>query len=158
MNYKEIISSQNRLPSHAPFGAFDTLEQAKTRDNSGSSSFLSLDGLWKYAVYPTVEDVPADWAALSAEQQENLATMPVPSCWEMHGIGKPVYTNMPYPFHRDGQDRSFEVEARKGEFELCASAVPKDNLTLCYYRTFQVPGQAGDSPLWRRGNRFFRGS
>ena len=144
MNYKEIISSQNRLPSHAPFGAFDTLEQAKTRDNSGSSSFLSLDGLWKYAVYPTVEDVPADWAALSAEQQENLATMPVPSCWEMHGIGKPVYTNMPYPFHRDGQDRSFEVEARKGEFELCAPAVPKDNLTLCYYRTFQVPEQWQD--------------
>lgn len=140
MAREEIISSKNRVRMHAPFGAYESLEQAKVGDPSNSRFRLSLDGVWNYAAYPTVEAVPENWHT-PGDEMSKMATMPVPSCWEMHGVGKPVYTNVIYPFARGDHDRSFEVEVEQGRYELSAPQVPKDNLTVCYYRDFQVPAQ-----------------
>ena len=93
MGQREIISSINRREAHTPFGGYETFEQAKARDNSRSQAILPLDGLWPFAAYPAAEDVPAGWASPTGEELADLPTMPVPSCWEMHGVGKPVYTN-----------------------------------------------------------------
>ena len=139
MGQREIISSVNRREAHTPFGGYETFEQAKARDNSQSQAILSLDGLWPFAAYPTAEDVPTGWASPTGEELAALPTMPVPSCWEMHGVGKPVYTNMQYPFYRQGPDKSFEVEVTPGSFDLSAPAVPQENLTVCYYQRFQLP-------------------
>lgn len=138
MRQEEIINSVNRVKMHTPFGAYETLEQAKAMDRESTSLSLCLDGLWKYAVYPAPEAVPQDWTR-PEKGLEDLAAMPVPSSWEMHGVGKPVYTNVIYPFARGEQDRSFEVELERGNYKLNAPLVPKDNLTVCFYREFQLP-------------------
>ena len=135
---QEMIHSKNRVKMHAPFGAYETLEQAKAMDRESSTFYQSLDGLWKYAAYPSPEEVPGDWAC-PEQDLADLNAMPVPSSWEMQGVGKPVYTNVIYPFARGDQDRSFEVELERGRYKLNAPLVPKDNLTLCFYRTFQLP-------------------
>ena len=63
----------------------------------------------------------------------------VPSNWELSGYGKPVYTNIVYPFERKENGSEFEVEIAKGEHVLNAPFVPKENLTGCYRREFEVP-------------------
>ena len=46
MRQEEIINSVNRVKMHAPFGAYETLEQAKAMDRESTRFSLSLDGLW----------------------------------------------------------------------------------------------------------------
>lgn len=134
----EIISSKNRTIMHAPFGAYENMEQAKAHEKGKSKYYINLNGSWKYKVYASPEEITEDWSC-PGELLENMAEMTVPSCQEMQGIDKPVYTNTLYPFYRNGADRSFEVELTEGNYVLNAPHIPKDNLTVCYYRYFQVP-------------------
>lgn len=134
---REMISSRNRERMHTPFGAYESVAQAKARDRKGSPYYVSLNGNWKCAVYCSPGQVPQDWADPEARREE-LREIPVPSCWELQGIGKPVYTNILYPFQCGG-DRSFEVELTKGQYEVSAPKVPEENLTVCYYRSFDLP-------------------
>lgn len=138
LSRKEIISSENRTRMHAPFGAYENMEQAKSHEKGKSKYYMNLNGSWKYAVYASPEEVAGDWSCPGG-RLEKMAEMAIPSCQEMHGVDKPVYTNTLYPFNRDGSDRSFEVELTPNRYELNAPRVPKDNLTVCYYRKFQVP-------------------
>jgi beta-galactosidase/beta-glucuronidase len=48
-------------------------------------------------------------------------TIPVPSNWQMHGYGKPLYTNVAYPFPVDPPH------------------VPYENPVGLYRRAFQIP-------------------
>ena len=134
----EVISSKNRTRMHTPFGAYENMEQAKAHDRGKSKYYINLNGSWKYAVYASTEEIAEDWSC-PGELLGEMAEMPIPSCQEMQGIDKPVYTNTIYPFYRNGDDRSFEVELTQDSYELNAPNIPKDNLTVCYYRTFQVP-------------------
>ena len=110
-----IRSEENRCRMHTPY-AEETPQ-------------LCLNGEWKVRVYDRAEDVPGDWA--SYEPSEDDRTLKVPGCFETQGIGKPIYTNIVYPFIR-GEDHSFEKEVTAGRYELNAPAVPKENLTFCY--------------------------
>lgn len=135
MNRSEIISSVNRAPMHTPFGAYETAEQALTLDRTASKYMVSLNGTWQCGVYETLEQVPEDWY----ENMPQCREIKVPACWEFEGIGKPVYTNIPYPFDRTRGDHSFETEVTPGNYELNAPYIPKENLTVCYYRHFELP-------------------
>lgn len=127
-----ILSSENRAPMHTPFGAYATLEQALNREKQT----ISLNGEWDCVVYESPEAIPSDWAQDPRTESRKIS---VPSCWEFEGIGKPIYTNMLYPFNRSAGDHSFEIEVTPGVYDLNAPLIPKDNLTVCYYRTFTVP-------------------
>lgn len=128
----EIVSSKNRRTMHSPYGAYADLDAAKTM---GASPYkLCLNGEWSYSVFPCPEAVPADWAGADFS---DFAKMPVPSCWELHGIGKPVYTNVIYPFNRE--DKSYEIAVTDELCDLSAPLIPKENLTVCFYRTFTLP-------------------
>ncbi len=123
MRVKTAVRSESgRCRMHSPY-APDTAQ-------------ISLNGEWKVRVFPKAEDVPADWA--SCEPQDPGLTLAVPGCFETQGIGTPIYTNIVYPFIR-GEDHSFEKEVLPGVFELNAPDVPKENLTVCYYRDLLIP-------------------
>lgn len=62
----------------------------------------------------------------------------VPANWEYEGYGKPVYTNMLYPFLRSGGTSHFELELEKGVYELDAPRVPGENPTGCYRTVFTL--------------------
>lgn len=142
MQYKNTwenphITQINRYPMHAPYGVYESVEQALTGDCAASKYVRSLNGLWKFKMYAAPE-----LAEVFYENDFNTvdwADMPVPSNWELQGYGKPVYTNILYPFKRTDGSSHFEMEVAEGVYELQAPMVPEENLTGCYRREFEVP-------------------
>src|SRR5882724_10490131 len=81
---------------------------------------LNLNGSWRFHLSPSLATAPAGFE-LSSFDDSDWASLPVPSNWQMHGYGKPAYTNVPYPFPIDPPD------------------VPSDNPTGSYRLEFTVP-------------------
>ena len=133
----QYITQKNRYPMHTPYGAYETVEQALAGKRNASRFVMDLNGDWKFKMYPSPEAVEAFYE----ENFDHAAwdTIPVPSNWELQGYGKPVYTNMLYPFKREANGEAFEIEITEGTYELNAPYVPEKNLTGCYFRTFEVP-------------------
>ena len=123
---------------HSPYGAYETVEQALTCDRTVSKYVQSLNGTWDFCMYDMPELVAADFMKTDFDASDWQA-IPVPSNWELLGYGKPVYTNIVYPFERKENGSEFEVEIAKGKYVLNAPFVPKENLTGCYRREFEVP-------------------
>ena len=73
--------------------------------------------------------------------------IPVPSNWELHGYGKPVYTNILYPFEKEGVNSHYELEIAKGQMELNAPYIPEKNLTGCYRTTFDIPNDYDEKDI-----------
>ena len=59
----------------------------------GKSEYQLLNGIWRFAFYSRDIDVP--------EIIENWDTIPVPSCWQLHGYECPNYSNINYPYPCD---------------------------------------------------------
>lgn len=126
-----ITADSGRARMHTPFSA-DTPQ-------------LCLNGEWKVRIFETAEEVPADWASYVPADQDR--TLTVPGCFETQGIGKPIYTNIVYPFVPDG-DESYKKEVTAGNFMLNAPQVPKKNLTVCYYREFEIPADWDEKQIF----------
>jgi beta-galactosidase len=61
---------------------------------------LSLNGDWRFHLSPSPSLAPAGIEQASFDDSA-WSTLPVPSNWQMHGHGKPAYTNVRYPFPVD---------------------------------------------------------
>jgi beta-galactosidase/beta-glucuronidase len=119
------VVHRNRLPARAFFFAYPTAEQAVGFERGQSPWFQLLNGTWKFHYALTPAEAPADFAA-PATDVSGWADLPVPSSWQMHGYGRPHYTNVMYPFPVD------------------PPRVPTENPTGSYRREFNVPaGWAG---------------
>ncbi|NUR84791.1 MAG: DUF4981 domain-containing protein [Nonomuraea sp.] len=92
---------------------------------------LELNGDWRFRLSP-VADVPDDFADPGYDDS-GWDTLPVPSHWQLHGHGRPAYTNVSYPFPIDPPH------------------VPDENPTGDYRRAFDLP--AG----WTGGRLRFEG-
>jgi len=79
-----------------------------------------LSGTWAfhYAESPAAAPEGFEKPDFDASGWDRL---PVPSNWQMHGYGKPIYTNVRYPFPVDPPH------------------LPDANQTGCYRRTFTLP-------------------
>ncbi|MCQ2082300.1 MAG: DUF4981 domain-containing protein [Lachnospiraceae bacterium] len=133
----QYITQINRYPMHTPYGAYGSVEEALTCDRNSSSNVMSLNGMWKFHLYDRpdlMENFYEDGFDMSSWDE-----IGVPSNWEYHGYGKPIYTNIIYPFKRKNGVDDFEIESFKGYYELNAPKVPKDNFTGCYHREFDIP-------------------
>ncbi len=109
---------RNRRPPRAHFiprGPDDGLQPLDE-----SSRRLSLNGVWKFHYAATPAETPADFFATEFNDRE-WSALPAPSCWQMHGYGRPHYTNIAYPFPLD------------------PPRVPTENPVGCYRRVFQRP-------------------
>ena len=104
--------SENRLPPRSYYIP------------EGAASCLSLNGVWQFAYFENGDAAtePATWD-----------TIPVPSCWQMHGYGDPNYTNVCYPYPYDPPH------------------VPMINPCGWYQRTFSVPGDGRETVLVLEG-------
>ena len=74
-------TSENRLPPRSYYIP------------GGCSEYTLLNGDWRFAYYSRDIDVP--------HTIENWDTIPVPSCWQIHGYENPNYTNVCYPYPLD---------------------------------------------------------
>jgi beta-galactosidase len=92
---------------------------------------MSLDGQWRFELSPTVEEAPAGFADPGFDDA-GWAQLPVPAHWQLHGYGRPAYTNTRYPFPIDPPH------------------VPTENPTGSYRRTVAVPADwAGERIVLR---------
>lgn len=132
------VTQKNRAAMHFPAGAYENVEQALTCDRNASRFVKSLNGLWKFALFDCPEAVDHHFSEADYDDSA-WDPIPVPSNWELNGYGKPVYTNIAYPFKSAQGRERFEVEMTKGHYELNAPYVPRENLTGCYRRSFEVP-------------------
>jgi beta-galactosidase/beta-glucuronidase len=109
------LMGRGRMSGRAYFFAYPDEKSALTFDRAASPWVQSLNGTWKFHFSPTVAEAPSHDA--DASGWDNLA---VPSSWQMHGYGKPHYTNCQFPFPVDPPH------------------VPTENPTGTYVRTFHV--------------------
>ncbi|HEV3357022.1 MAG TPA: glycoside hydrolase family 2 TIM barrel-domain containing protein [Pseudonocardiaceae bacterium] len=109
----------NTLPHHVDPGPGTGGLPPRTTSTSDAPR-LSLDGDWRFRLVPTVAEGTEGFQAPEFDDA-NWAMLPVPAHWQLHGYGKPAYTNVQYPFPVD------------------PPYVPDDNPTGEYRRTFEIP-------------------
>ncbi|MDD6777839.1 MAG: glycoside hydrolase family 2 TIM barrel-domain containing protein [Bacteroidales bacterium] len=92
---------------------------ANVRENS--VWFKDISGNWKFRWSPTPDGAPAGFEAVNYDDR-SWGTMPVPGNWELNGFGKPIYTNVVFPFPAN------------------PPYIPHDdNPTGCYRTNFELP-------------------
>ena len=80
----------NKLPGHATFIPHSDLKSALTFDKTKSDQILSLNGEWKFKYVPKISDVPEGFYKTDYKDKK-WDTLPVPSCWQTKGYGRPIY-------------------------------------------------------------------
>lgn len=90
------VTAINKEAWHATLMPFASIEKAST-DKTQSSYFQNLNGRWKFHWSPTPEQRPTDFQKPGFDDS-SWGEIDVPSCWQMHGHGTPIYTNVTYPF------------------------------------------------------------
>ena len=120
------VNAVNRLPMRATSYSYDSPQQALCGDRS-ASAILFLNGAWRFRFDPDVRERPRDFFR-GGDRIEGWDTIPVPSCWEMHGYGFPNYTNVRYPFPVDPPRicRNNPVGSYYREFDLSAAWRDRD--------------------------------
>jgi len=122
------LTSLNKLPPRATFDTFSTAAQARSRARNKSAWSQSLDGEWQFRLERRPEDAQPFTNSRPFNDSAEWGVIPVPSNWQMHGHGRPHYTNVAMPFREE------------------PPFTPKENPTGVYRRFFRIP------PAWQ-GNR-----
>ncbi|KAI9900910.1 hypothetical protein N3K66_005172 [Trichothecium roseum] len=112
------VLHRNTLPPRAHFFPYKTEEAALSFDRE-QSEYKSLNGTWKFRHDLSPFEAP-EWSQVDpvADEWDNVK---VPGQWQLQGYGRPLYTNVNYPFHVDPPN------------------VPHENETGSYWRQFTVP-------------------
>ena len=97
----------NKEPPHATLIPYATLGDALAGDKFGEFAgnyntpfYKSLNGQWKFSWTNDVDSRPKRFFEIDFNDSE-WDIIPVPSCWQLHGYGIPIYTNTTYPFKVD---------------------------------------------------------
>ena len=82
----------NTLPCHAYFIPFGDRESALAGERRASDRYVSLNGVWRFGYYKSLNLLPEDVFADAAAPDE----IPVPSVWQCRGYDGQQYTNVRY--------------------------------------------------------------
>ena len=130
-NNPDVIA-RSKEPAHCPLKPYANQRDALT---GGKSAIQSLNGLWAFNWVPLEEQAPDDFFA-GEYDTSTWASIPVPSNWEMHGYGKPIYINWGYPFPQNGIAREYPKTATGHPLP----PIPDDDTpTGSYRRNFTLP-------------------
>ena len=91
------VVALNREPMKATFFNFESVEKALAGDMAASQYFRSLDGAWQFAYTQGVAQRPADFYKPDFDTS-GWKTIQVPGMMQAQGYGKPIFTNIKYPF------------------------------------------------------------
>jgi beta-galactosidase len=92
----EQVTEINKEPGRAILFPFSSIEQS-LQDEFSSDRVKFLNGTWNFKWVPTPDERPVDFFKQGFDRS-GWDKIQVPSNWEMHGYGKPIYTNITYPF------------------------------------------------------------
>ncbi|MFD2166154.1 beta-galactosidase [Thalassotalea euphylliae] len=114
----QLCFQVNQVRAHSPLNGYKSIEEALTKQNSQRRL---LNGDWNFQLFDKPESVTDDFIQVGFEPEgDNWRTMPVPANWQLHGVDKPIYCNVKYPF------------------EVNPPYVPVENPTGCYHTCFDV--------------------
>ena len=115
------IIRQNTEAPRANFHAFPDRASAIKADIGEDDYYRSLNGAWKFKYSDNPSYRPVGFFE-DGYDLSDWADIPVPSNWERHGYGYPIYVNVPYPFDIDEPNVPTE-----------------ENPVGSYQRAFEVP-------------------
>ena len=121
----------NKLPPRASSQPFATREAALSTAAEDSSRRVTLNGDWHFQWSPDPDSRPQDFWKTDYDCS-GWDTLSVPSNWQLHGHGTPVYSNITYPFAKDPP----RVTGEPPEGYTNANA---RNPVGSYRRTFTLP-------------------
>lgn len=103
----ERVFAVNKEDGRATFIPFANIEEMKKDPSydypwkrTMSSRYLLLNGLWKFNWVKQPSGRPVDFYKVNYDVS-GWNEIPVPSNWEMHGYGTPIYTNITYPIRNN---------------------------------------------------------
>jgi beta-galactosidase len=91
------VVAVNREPMKATFFNFESRAKALAGDMAASKYYRSLDGTWKFAYSPNPDVRPRDFYRPDFDVSK-WGTIAVPAMLQAQGYGKPIFTNIKYPF------------------------------------------------------------
>lgn len=113
----------NKESPRASFFSYPSLEKALQFNGINSTRYMSLNGLWKFNWVPKPSDRPLDFFREDFDVSA-WNEIPVPSNWELHGYGVPIYVNIVYPW----------------SYNPNPPHIPHDNNPVgSYRRDFEIP-------------------
>ncbi len=95
-----LLLSRNREPARATLVPYADLDSALHGEREASPFFRLLNGQWEFCYVPSPAAVP-DGFEQPGFSAEGWRPLPVPSNWQLHGYGRPNYTNVAYPYPVD---------------------------------------------------------
>lgn len=114
------VLQRNRESARATLLPYADEKSALAGERGASPFFLMLSGEWQFCYAPSPRDVPENFHRDSFDASA-WDVIPVPGNWQMHGYGRPNYTNVTYPYPVD------------------PPRVPQENPVGCYRREFILP-------------------
>ncbi|WP_276352066.1 glycoside hydrolase family 2 TIM barrel-domain containing protein [Cohnella caldifontis] len=133
-NNNPDIFALNRMPAHATFVSYDSLEEALAGNRETSPYVYSLNGNWKFTWANNPENRIRDFYMPDFDASD-WAEIPVPSHWQLQGYDYPQYTNIRYPW--------IEHDDIKPPF-----APTNYNPVGSYLTTFTVPERWAGQPVF----------
>lgn len=142
----QAVFAINKEDGHSTFIPFANMEEMRKDPaykhpwkRTNSSRYILLNGNWKFHWSKRPEDRPVDFYKKSFNVS-GWDEIPVPSNWEMHGYGTPIYTNITYPFRNNPPF----IQGQRGY------TVEKDepNAVGSYRREFTIPENWKDKEVF----------
>ncbi|MHA2391217.1 MAG: glycoside hydrolase family 2 TIM barrel-domain containing protein [Promethearchaeota archaeon] len=87
---------QNKEPAHNTLIPYQNVENALNGIREDSVYYKSLNGSWKFYWVRKPADRPKEFYRIEYDV-DDWDEIPVPSNWQMHGYGIPIYLNVRYP-------------------------------------------------------------
>ncbi|MFX1454539.1 MAG: glycoside hydrolase family 2 TIM barrel-domain containing protein [Promethearchaeota archaeon] len=87
---------QNKEPAHNTNIPYHDIKTSLHGNREESKFYKSLNGIWKFHWVMKPADRPIDFYKIQYNV-DNWNEIPVPSNWQMHGYGIPIYLNIRYP-------------------------------------------------------------
>ena len=118
------VQGRGRLPTHADVVPFADAAAAHMAARSDSPFLRSLNGTWRFRLYPCPDAVPA---AVTQPDHDDGAwtTIAVPGNWQLQGHDIPYYTDNQLPFPPDELHRVPADDNPTGVYR-CRFDVPPD--------------------------------
>ena len=88
---QKVITEGNAVTRRHETIFFDSVKDAVSKDFEQSPNYSSLNGVWDFRYYDSVQEMLAD-------PDKAPSTIKVPGNWEVQGFGTAIYVNHPYEF------------------------------------------------------------
>ena len=142
--------SDHKEDAHATFIPYVSVEQMKAdathyaepwqQPDETKAEYINLNGTWKFKYIPGTASGPGSSEFQAKDYNDSgWDNIRVPLSWEMANYGKPVYTNVGYPFSNNPPN------ANSG---MSQYGVEDHNATGFYRRTINIPATWKDKRVF----------